>query len=221
MSIRLVPFSAPVVLCLTLSACTMVIEPEPHLRREPLVEKLPIAVGVYYSDDLRDYLHSANDPEFGEWQTSLGPPSIALLDEIFGFTFESWRPVASIPPIAGLDANQFAGVIAPRIERVYASCSDIRNCFATIGYAFTLYAMDGSEIATWDTAGYATANLEVEILASSMVFMQFAVADKRMSELLAEAMADAGVSFWPAFYDNPKIQEWLDRVAASRQPADQ
>ena len=221
MTTRFICFLALVTAGLALGACTFTLEPAPRLDREPLVDKLPIAIGVLYGDELRDYVY-VNSVNWTEtWESSLGPPSIALFDEIFSFTFEDTLPVQSKPPIPGSDADRLTGVIALRIDWVRTSCGGTyADCSAKIKYAFTLYAMDGSEIANWWAEGHSKGNFEWEVLAAAMVFMQYAILDNRMEDLLAEAMQAAGARFWLEFHDDPDVQRWLDQVIVSRRPVE-
>ena len=223
MTIRLVRFLVLITVSLVASACTITVEPAPHLDRQPLIEKLPIAVGVYYSDELRDYVHAGSTNMIESWRAAFGPPSIVLFDEILGYTFEEWLPVESKPPLQGSDVDRLAGVIAPRIGLVSAWCPDRGDgkCTVMVGYSFTLYAMDGSEIATWMVHGDSQRDFwGPQFGFASAVFMQGAVNEKYLGDLLEESMAAAGAQFWPEFYDSPGVQRWIGEAIAARRPVE-
>ena len=94
-------FRAPLLLLslAALAGCTHAIPLKPALDRPAGVQQVPLAVGVYYSAEFREYRHVGS--RMGDqWDFALGPASVKLLDAALPMIFESIVPVPGKPPLA-------------------------------------------------------------------------------------------------------------------------
>jgi hypothetical protein len=90
---------------------------EPVLSRRPLVEPLPLSVGVYFSPEFRTYRHKCDAFLCSEYD--LGSPSIALFETVLAGMIDNTVMLASMPP-AEL-GQKVSGVIVPGIRTHYLS----------------------------------------------------------------------------------------------------
>jgi hypothetical protein len=164
-----------------------VIEPGQVYDGEPLVTPLPLAVGVYYPPEFRDYESHAsrsNDRRVDRYHLRLGPASVALFDRILAAQFAEVRPVDRLPAPDDGEADLDAV-----IEVSFASAG-----LMSVGYDLTLYAASGTVIAKFDADG-ATYSDRVD--------------DETVSRGLRVAMRNAAAKFLVDFPDNPDVHAWL------------
>ena len=86
----------------------------------PLVERLPITVGVHYDDELLNHYH--REDWFGEiieHEYYLGPPSVALFDPLFSGMFAKVVPVED-PSTPTVDGQNLSGVLSVTIKSFVA-----------------------------------------------------------------------------------------------------
>jgi len=128
------------------------IHAEPSLANLPVIEKLPVKAGVYYSTEFSKYEHvriyGAN-----KYVVYMGADSVDYLNKVLPTIFERVEEVKSLPPYEKGD-NDIAFVIEPFIDsfnfRVgFESLSEEFH----VAYRFSLYGPDGSFLKTWKIIG--------------------------------------------------------------------
>jgi hypothetical protein len=210
---RLAPATLGLLLILVmLAACSpfreeVQVEIGSILNSDPLVEPLPLTVGVYYGPDLigrnevaTDYAYSNGKLRTAwDYQLALGSSSVAAFDRVFGALFERTVRLDRNPPTpsdrAGLDA-----VIEPRIVSAWRQ---------TIVYEFAFATPTGEEIATWMVEG--TADEQKGSDPSEQV-------EREVRRAVRSAMA----KFMLSFEDQYGVRDWLhgradqNRVAVGR-----
>ena len=77
---RLARFLLPPVLICLLLACSKSIVVETDFP-EPLVPSLPLSVGLYYGETIRDYSYHEELPYDGDWTFKLGEANAKLFDK--------------------------------------------------------------------------------------------------------------------------------------------
>src|SRR5262245_51062437 len=97
------------------AGCSQKLEIDAKLDKPPTVEPLPIAMGVHYPPELRSY-HQGNDRGFFTIDHDLGPPSIALFDQVLSSMFTRLIPVVEHPTALG-ETLDVAAIIVMGIER--------------------------------------------------------------------------------------------------------
>jgi hypothetical protein len=129
-----------VIVCVLLCGCSAHIEPV--LARRPLVEPLPLSVGVYFSPDIRVYRNKCEAFLCKEYD--LGPPSVALFETVLAGMFERTVVLATMPPPES--AQQVIGIIVPAI---------IHFNPLKITYQLSFYSRAGVELGAWEIDGSA------------------------------------------------------------------
>jgi hypothetical protein len=165
----------------------------------PLVEPLPLRVGVRYADALQDYEHRELIPNDRQWVVQLGDANIAMFESVFGSMFDETRPaddeVARIASAASLDA-----VIEPELESYeFSTPLESGDPFFTVWmtYRMRMYDAEGRLIADWPIRAYGKS--KQKILDS----------DQSLAQATIMAMRDAGAELALEFASQPRIREWL------------
>lgn len=154
---------------------------------DPLVEPLPLAVGVYYGPGFR--VHEASIKRSGpgrvdRYHLRLGPSSIALFDRVFEAQFADVRRVDRLPP---LEAGE------PELDAVIeVAFQSVR--LMSVGYDLTLYAPTGTVVAKLD--------------AQSSVYNEH-VDEETVARALRAAMRNAAARFLVDLPDHPDVHAWL------------
>lgn len=97
------------------SACTFrySIRLTPKLASLPVVEKVPVTLGVYYSEEFRKYVHQ--QAVGSDWQiVHMGEASTTLFDRLLPSACEQVIPVSRFP--TGEPVAAVAAILEPRIE---------------------------------------------------------------------------------------------------------
>jgi len=155
---RPVTIAALVIAALTLSACASTPKTKVRTFDTPEVpvnvqQKQPLDIGVYYSDQLRNY--RTREQMYKDFDSLvIGKPSIEMFDALLPKLFHSVTPVQSIPlgngTRAGIDC-----ILEPRVEDVdYPPENGKRSKGHHVTYRFILYRPDGEPISTWTENGY-------------------------------------------------------------------
>jgi hypothetical protein len=108
---------------------------------EPLVQPLPLTVGVHFTEALTHYAYSEELPaDNADWTFNIGAANQLLFDTVFSDVFARTVPVAT-PGAAGVDA-----VVEPGIEAFEFSLprhSHSNQYAVWISYTINVYGPDG------------------------------------------------------------------------------
>lgn len=119
---------------------------------EPLVEPLPVTVGVHYTEALTTYTYSEDLPADGmDWTFSIGSANQLLFESVFAEVFTTARSVDA-PAAAGVDA-----VLQPNIKAFEFSLprhSRSKQYGVWISYTIGVYGPDGELRTSWPVKGY-------------------------------------------------------------------
>lgn len=119
---------------------------------EPLVEPLPVTVGVHYTEALTTYIYSEDLPADGmDWTFSLGSANQLLFESVFSEVFTNSRPVDA-PAAAGVDAVLQPNIKAFEFSLPRHSRSDQYGVW--ISYTIGVYGPDGELRTSWPVKGY-------------------------------------------------------------------
>jgi hypothetical protein len=175
---------AILIVSLFLAGCTYHIshDIEPVLQRRPLVESLPMTVGIYFSPEFRSY-HGTQCGALFCNEYELGPRSVALFEIIAEGLFDKVAVVEFLSPSdSGL---KVAGILAPSI-------TSFDFGYQQITYRVTLYSPSAMEIGAWEVDGVASAD---EWLPGKRARL---------------AMRDAAAKFVRGFRKEPVVNRWLE-----------
>lgn len=123
-------------------------------------EQLPLRIGVFYSPEFRDRQETVTIQAIETYTFELGAPSVDLFDRTFALAFSEVVEVPSHPPFDE-EKEELVAVIEPfflEFTPHYGSTNPsgfgyVKNS-VTLRYGYRLYAMDGEELATWETKGF-------------------------------------------------------------------
>lgn len=192
----------------------------------PLLDPLPLTVGVVYDEAFRSYEHVEVIPDEREWTVELGAANVALFDEIFGAMFAETvqlpDPNATAAPPAEGDGGARNGasgvgslangtavsidgldaVIVPTIESYEMTGPkelNVGDGFYSVWITYRMRLVDsqGREIAEWP------------VRAVGKSLPRFLAADEAVAEATTMAMRDAGAYLALKFASEPRIREWL------------
>lgn len=181
------------------TACTQSVEVASAFP-EPVIEPLPLTVGLRYSDELKEFVH-VEDPIAGpEWTIRLGPANLSMLQTVFTGMFSQTRE---------LDANHLgqgaAGVdliIEPRLDKLEFSLPEqsASDQYAVwLRYNLRLLAPDGKRIGDWRITGYGQEDEGRMGMGS----------ESAMEDAAITALRDAGASIITGFNTAPGMANYL------------
>lgn len=165
----------------------------------PLVEQMPVRVGVHFPAEFSNFTHKEKrpGPAAQEWTISIGHPQVQVFREVFDALFRSLEEIDS--PTAG--NTSLAAVIVPSVaEFQFALPADTRAKIFEIWvkYDLSIRTPEGGEVGHWQFTAYGktpTAFLtsdEEAIRAATLV-----------------ALRDAGASLISGIERDPRLKEWL------------
>ena len=120
----------------------------------PLIDPLPITVGIHYSEDYSKYAHS--EERWGvKWRAELGPYHVRMAESLFHAAF---RETVAVKDLKALPANPpYVAIIEPRIEQYsFITPKDTgANYYAvTIKYRLNVLAPTGETADSLTFTGY-------------------------------------------------------------------
>jgi hypothetical protein len=162
----------------------------------PLVQKVPLSIGVHYTSEFRTArpVSTVNVPQAGPVHEMwlIGEPSVALFNSTLRSLFEEvieveqWPPAKEAPPVAG--------VLLPSVPAwgVIVSSSQYK-----VSYRLELYSTHSERLCTWDIVGVSG------ISTGELVF----VLGKTM---VRDAMRSAAARVVASFFSQPEARTWLE-----------
>ena len=181
----------------------------------PLVDPIPVKMGVYFDDALTSYVHVEEVPDHGEYRIDLGASQVPVFERVFDAMFQDvtrlgGEALENENAAPFLDALQSSGanvdaVLAPTIEEMqFAIPAQTKGDFyeVWIKYRMKLFATDGTLIADWDLLGYGKANSDNYGSVGSQ--------DDALGDATIWALRDAAafLSFYFPTVDG--VREWLE-----------
>lgn len=172
----------------------------------PLVERLPLKMGVYLSEELVNYQHREKIEQSGEWRIDLGGAQTNMFNNLLTGMFESVTPVAE-PSHPGGEVD---GVLVPTIEEVQFSTPDqTRSDYfeVWVRYRFALHDRDGTLVGEWPLTAYGKANAHNYGMSKR---------EPALKAAAVSALRDAMAFFTVQFRTVPAVQSWLNAQLRGR-----
>jgi hypothetical protein len=188
-------------LTLVLSGCTTSVVVEGSVPT-PLVAKIPARVGVYYSDEFRNYRYQEVIRDSGTWNIDLGTQNLTFFDNLLGTLFESVVEIPE-PPLTAEEMASLDGVFIPRIEKygfLTPGISGLKFFSASIEYRIALYDKTGQKIGDWNIIGYGKSE--------GGMF----TADEAINEATVLAIRDGGARIAIELIDQPSVRAWIETL---------
>ena len=199
-------YSAGILLILTACEQSMSLRVESEIPI-PVIDRMPVKMGVFFQDELRNYVSEENSDERPNWKIESGSSHAALFQQLLSSMFEEIKEVAGTGADSTVDA-----VLAPNVaEMQFALPAETKTDFyeAWVKYNMELFNPDGSRIANWSVTGYGKSSTE---------FMKSR--DKGLNAAVNQALRDAGARFALGFSRVEEIGAWLEQVDSSADDAD-
>ena len=165
----------------------------------PLASQLPLALGVHYTDEFRNYVFEENSESRKEWKIDYQKPRLALFAQILPTMFRSVEPVTE-PKAAGAAATLDLILEPEVIETQVALPDETRsdNYEAWIKYGIKLYQPGGELIAEWQLTGYGRSQTAM-----------FTSKEQGINTAINLALRDIGAKLVLDFQKAPGVREWL------------
>jgi len=163
---------------------------------KPLVEPLPLKLGVYYSDEFAKYQHA--EERWGvEWKVELGQFHVTMADRLFAAAF---RDTVKLKAPADGQNSDVRAVVEPRIEQysfITPRDTGAKYYAVTIKYRLNIFAPDGRLADSLTFTGYGSA------VSSGMT------STKPMLLATRKAMRDAAAKFLVQFPEQDVMKKLL------------
>jgi hypothetical protein len=176
----------------------------------PLVEPLPINIGIHLSDELLKFAHTEELAKNGTWRIDIGSAQSLMFENLAAGMFTGHRLITELPTQEKL-ASGVDAVLVPSISQLqFAIPAQTRSSFfeVWIKYQFQLVRADGSAIAEWPLQAYGKAN------SHNYGFMED-TANGALQEAARVALRDAMAFFALKFKRVPAISQWLQQLKQS------
>ena len=198
----------PVCLLLILAACEQSVSLKVDTEiPTPVIARMPVKMGVFYRDELRNYVYEENSEDRPNWKIDSGSSHVALFNQIISSMFVETKEVGGTTADTTIDA-----VLSPSVaEMQFAMPAETKTDFyeAWVKYNMELYNRDGSRIANWSVTGYGKSSTE---------FMKSR--DKGLNAAVNQALRDAGAKFALGFRRVADVSSWLEQIESSADDAD-
>jgi len=191
---------------LALAACGGASVSVPPELPVPLVQRIPLTMGIHLPEPLRTYHHEEKIESAGEWSIELGSAQTVMFNNLLSGMFDGVRTVAD-PEVPG---GAVDGVLTPTIEEVQFSTPDqTRSDYfeVWVRYRFQLHDRDGTLVGEWPLTAYGKANSRNYGMNSREPALQAAA---------ISAMRDAMAFFTVQFRSIPAVQSWLNANVRGR-----
>ena len=168
---------------------------------KPLVEALPVSMGVIIPDELYNFIYTEDIPDQSLWTIALGDANVAMLAPLFEGMFQQTRDIDSLA-LAANDSS-LDGVIEPKLEKFeFDVPQGERDKFVEVWlqYAITVYDPSGATIIEWPVSGYGKSELARD-------------AEDAVQRAAVVAMREAGATIATKFSEQPQIKVWLGGIA--------
>lgn len=164
---------------------------------QPLVEPLPIRMGLLLDDEFLDYVHYEEIPQQATYTIQIGEANELMMDALFQSMFAAIEPVYDLP-LAQADSFRIDGVLRPELERFEFDVPlGEKDEFVEVWmqYLVRLYETNGDLVTEWPVSGYGKAELGNR--------------EDALNRATVVAMREVGAVISTKFSEQPDVQYWL------------
>lgn len=169
---------------------------------EPLMEPLPLTMGVWYPEEFanHEFFDKAKTRQESSWIVKTGQAQVQMWDKLWGGMFYEMVHMKGQPGPGQM--NQIVdAVIIPHVEELqYAipAHTNIKVYEIWMRYRFEMISSSGQPIAEWTMTSYGK---------TPTAFMQTDEGAVNLAAVMA--LRDAGANFATNFTRVPAVQDWL------------
>ncbi len=163
----------------------------------PLVEKVPLPIGLYLDEALLSYKHEESLEQRGDWEIELGSAQPSMFANLLTGMFIGYRRVQQLEG----SHPDVAGVLFPSIEEVqFSTPEQSRSDYYEVWlhYRFKLHDNRGAALGAWDLTAYGKAHKQNHGGDASA-----------LQQAAMSACRDAMAFFTQQFTTVPVVQAWL------------
>lgn len=149
------PAFAAILLVLLLPGCTATRLTTQAQLPPPLIDKLPVRVGVHYSKEFAEYVHKETRSQI-DYEVTLGPAHVTNLNWLLGAMFAELVEVEDPSAVADI-RPPLLFVLEPKFEEFsFLTPKDVAGeaFVVTIRYLLTLYDGSGARVDSFTYTGY-------------------------------------------------------------------
>ena len=186
---------------MALSACGGANVKVPGVFPIPIIEELPIKVGLYIEPTLRKFNYSEKIKGYGQWSIELGP---SQEDMFLALTEGMFSQSKILSGLTEKETNSLDAILIPTIVEIQFSIpKQTRTDFfeVWIKYRITLQKPSGEVIGEWDLPSYGTANKKN--------YGNLQGNNPALQKAALNACRDAMAFFITQFHTVPGIKSWL------------
>ncbi len=179
----------------------------------PLMDRLPLTLGVWYMEDFakHEFFDESKSKKESDWIVKTGEAQVRMWDTLLSGMFENLVHMQAKPDPDTM--NQVVdAVLIPHIEELqYAipTHTNIKVYEIWFRYRFELVTPRGDPIAEWSMTAYGK---------TPTAFMQSDEAAVNLAAVMA--LRDAGANFVVNFARVPDVQQWLQQKSGDPEEAD-
>ena len=169
---------------------------------EPLIEPLPVTLGVWYGEEFagHEFFDESKEKTESSWIVNTGQAQVQMWDTLLAGMFKNLVHMRGKPAPGQL--NQVVdGVLIPHVDELqYAipAHTNVKVYEIWMRYRFELVSTSGEPIGEWVMTSYGK---------TPTAFLQ---SDEEAVNLAAVmALRDAGAHFATSFTTVPAVREWL------------
>ena len=171
---------------------------------DPLMEPLPLTMGVWYGEDFaqHEFFDEAKSREESGWIVKTGQAQVQMWDKLLGGMFTDVVHMKGKPGVGQMNQVVDAVLIPHVAELQYAipAHTNVKVYEIWMRYRFEMVTPSGEPIAEWTMTSYGK---------TPTAFMQ---SDEGAVNLAAVmALRDAGANFASNFTRVPAVQAWLQQ----------
>lgn len=176
----------------------------------PLVQQLPVRVGVILDEELQQFEHYEEIPRAAKWTIQLGRANVAMLTPLFQTMFLESRTVTDVAR-ARADGAPLDGFLHPTLETFEfdVPTGNRRDRFVEVWlqYQLALYEPNGDLVVEWPVSGYGKAEYTRN-------------AERALTRAAVVAMREVGAAISTQFVQHPQVSYWLqERTNEAPMPA--
>ncbi len=161
----------------------------------PLINQYPVSVGIYFTDEFRNFIYREDSPDRPDWRIESGASQVQAFNHILSFMFQSVQEVDSIK------ASSLTATLKPTIEEIQiAMPEDTKTKLyeVWIKCRMELFDADGKIITDWPIIGYGKSSVEFLVSRSDGLNAAF-----------GQALRDTGASLILKFTKDDRVKGWL------------
>lgn len=180
----------------SLAGCASVVTVEAEFP-QPLIEKIPVRVGVLFDEALRNYEYYEEIPQQATWTIYIGNANELMLDRLFDTMFLETAQVESVT-LASNDLFRLDGVLHPELEKFEFEVPVGGNdefVEVWMQYKLRLFEPDGELVTEWPVSGYGKAELGNK--------------EEALNRATVTAMREVGATISTRFIEQPGVEYWI------------